>query len=84
MSVGQSIGMTSLPFLSNRFGRKAAMYWYWLILAMGVLCEALHEPGRSGWSPSFLPKIGVSCLQSTIPTYIAEVAPRSVFAAVFS
>ena len=41
MSVGQIIGMTTLPFLSDRFGRKAAMYWYWLILACSVLCESL-------------------------------------------
>lgn len=41
MSVGQIIGMTTLTFLSDRFGRKAAMYWYWFILAMNVLCETL-------------------------------------------
>ncbi|KAL4979006.1 hypothetical protein BDW66DRAFT_157869 [Aspergillus desertorum] len=48
MSCRQIIGMTSLPFLSSRYGRKG-----WLI---GKL----------------LAGIGVGCVQSTVPTYIAE------------
>jgi predicted MFS family arabinose efflux permease len=41
MSVGQIIGMTTLPFLTTRFGRKPAMYTYWLILALSVMTESL-------------------------------------------
>ncbi|KAK1496983.1 hypothetical protein CCUS01_13265 [Colletotrichum cuscutae] len=45
MSVGQVLGMTTIPFLSSQFGRK------------------------------LLAGVGVGCLQSTLPVYIAEVAP---------
>ena len=41
MSVGQIIGMLTIPFLSDRYGRKVAMWTYWVILASSVLCETL-------------------------------------------
>ena len=40
-SVGQIIGMTTLPFLASRYGRKPAMYALWFILAMSVVCESV-------------------------------------------
>lgn len=40
-SVGQIIGMTSLPFLASQFGRKPAMFALWLVLAMSVVCESV-------------------------------------------
>ncbi|SPO00282.1 probable MFS alpha-glucoside transporter [Cephalotrichum gorgonifer] len=75
MSVGQIIGMTTLPFLSDRFGRKAAMYWYWFILACSVLCESLARKWPVWLVGKLLAGVGVGCLQSTVPTYITEVAP---------
>ncbi|KAB5546914.1 sugar transporter [Coniochaeta sp. 2T2.1] len=75
MSVGQIIGMTTLPFLSDRFGRKAAMYWYWFILAMSVLCESVARTWPVWLVAKILAGVGVGCLQSTIPTYVTEVAP---------
>ncbi|RSL46603.1 hypothetical protein CEP53_010268 [Fusarium sp. AF-6] len=35
-SVGQIIGMVTLPFITDRFGRKISMYWYWLLLTISV------------------------------------------------
>lgn len=75
MSVGQIIGMTTLPFLSDRFGRKAAMFYYWFVLAISVLCESVARTWPVWLVAKLLAGIGVGCLQSTIPTYIAEVAP---------
>ncbi|KAF4464685.1 sugar transporter [Fusarium albosuccineum] len=75
MSVGQIIGMTTLPFLSDRFGRKAAMYGYWFILACSILCESLAREWQVWLVAKLLAGIGVGCLQSTVPTYITEVAP---------
>ncbi|KAH6689842.1 sugar transporter [Plectosphaerella plurivora] len=75
MSVGQIIGMTSLPFFSDRYGRKVAMYIFWFILAMSVLAETLARSWPVWLVAKLLAGIGVGCLQSTIPTYIAEVAP---------
>ncbi|KAH7355901.1 general substrate transporter [Pyrenochaeta sp. MPI-SDFR-AT-0127] len=74
-SVGQIIGMTSLPFLSNRYGRKVAMFTYWSILALSVLTESLARKWEVWLVGKLLAGIGVGCLQSTLPTYIAEVAP---------
>ncbi|KAL6712618.1 hypothetical protein ACN47E_000495 [Coniothyrium glycines] len=74
-SVGQIIGMTTLPFLSSRYGRKVAMFTYWFILAMSVLTESLARRWEVWLVGKLLAGIGVGCLQSTLPTYIAEVAP---------
>ncbi|KAL4766803.1 hypothetical protein BDW60DRAFT_212587 [Aspergillus nidulans var. acristatus] len=46
-SVGQIVGMTTLPFLSDRFGRKAAMFWYWLLLAINVAVESVASNWKS-------------------------------------
>lgn len=75
MSIGQIIGMTTLPFLSDRFGRKAAMYTYWLILAASVTAESAGRTWPAWLVAKLLAGIGVGCLQTTVPTYIAETAP---------
>ncbi|KAL2825990.1 hypothetical protein BDW59DRAFT_179737 [Aspergillus cavernicola] len=59
MSIGQIIGMTTLPFISSRYGRKIVMITYWLILCGSVIAECVTR----SWQ---------SC---TVPTYISEVAP---------
>lgn len=74
-SVGQIIGMTSLPFLSSRYGRKVSMFTYWGILAVSVLLESLARRWEVWLVAKLLAGIGVGCLQSTLPTYISEVAP---------
>lgn len=75
MSIGQIIGMTTLPFLSDRWGRKPAMFTYWFILAMSVLTETLARTWPVWLVAKLLAGIGVGCVQSTIPIYIAETAP---------
>lgn len=77
-SVGQIIGMTTLPFISNRFGRKVAMYTFWVILAISVAVESAARRWEVWLVGKFLAGVGVGCLQSTLPTYIAEVAPNRV------
>ncbi|KAJ3454845.1 hypothetical protein MRS44_013445 [Fusarium solani] len=74
-SVGQIVGMTTLPFLSARFGRKPAMYYYWFILAISVMIECVAQEWRVWLVAKLFGGIGVGCMQSTIPTYISEVAP---------
>ncbi|KAJ4311251.1 hypothetical protein N0V94_008042, partial [Neodidymelliopsis sp. IMI 364377] len=77
-SVGQIIGMTSVPFLSSRYGRKAAMFTYWFILAISVAVESVARRWEVWLVAKLLAGIGVGCLQSTLPTYIAEVAPVKI------
>ncbi|KAL2831035.1 general substrate transporter [Aspergillus pseudoustus] len=74
-SVGQIVGMTTLPFLSDRFGRKVAMFWYWFLLALSVMVESVASDWRSWLVAKLIGGIGVGCLQSTIPTYVSEVSP---------
>ncbi|KAL1864281.1 hypothetical protein VTK73DRAFT_5991 [Phialemonium thermophilum] len=77
-SVGQIVGMVSLSFVSSRFGRKIAMYTYWLILATSVLAESLGRSWQTWLVAKLLAGIGIGCMQSTLPTYIAEVAPVKI------
>jgi MFS family permease len=74
-SVGQIIGMVSLSFVSSRYGRKVAMYTYWVILAVSVLAESLARTWQVWLVGKLLAGIGVGCMQTTLPTYISEVAP---------
>ncbi|KAL4747009.1 hypothetical protein BDW72DRAFT_209932 [Aspergillus terricola var. indicus] len=77
-SVGQIIGMTGLPFLSDRYGRKTAMYTYWFILAVSIAAECVAEDWKGWLGAKMVGGIGVGCLQSTIPIYISEVAPTRI------
>ncbi|KAJ9419807.1 hypothetical protein FOXG_15485 [Fusarium oxysporum f. sp. lycopersici 4287] len=86
-SGGQVVGMVTLPFLSDRFGRKAAMYWLWFLLAISVILECVAKEWRVWLVAKLFGGIGVGCLQSTIPTYVSEVAPprvRGVFLMCYS
>ncbi|KAB8229853.1 putative MFS alpha-glucoside transporter [Aspergillus alliaceus] len=80
MSCGQIVGMTTLPFLSSRYGRKKPMYTFWMILVSSVLAESLAKSWQAWLVGKLLAGIGVGCLQSTVPhphTYIA-VAPNRI------
>ncbi|KAM0545770.1 hypothetical protein ACHAPJ_011194 [Fusarium lateritium] len=78
MSVGQIIGMLTIPFLSDRYGRKIAMWTYWVILAGSVLCETFARTWHIWLVAKLLAGIGVGCLQSTLPVYISECAPTRI------
>ncbi|KAM0323486.1 hypothetical protein ACHAQA_008766 [Verticillium albo-atrum] len=78
MSVGQILGMVTIPFLSRRFGRKAAMYSYWVVLATSVLAESLARSWPVWLIAKLLAGVGVGCLQSTLPVYISECAPTRI------
>ncbi|EXK29491.1 hypothetical protein FOMG_13967 [Fusarium oxysporum f. sp. melonis 26406] len=77
-AVGQIVGMTTLPFLSDKYGRKVAMFWYWFLLAISVAIECVAKDWRVWTVAKIFGGIGVGCLQSTIPTYVSEVAPTHV------
>ncbi|KFY20946.1 hypothetical protein V491_03290 [Pseudogymnoascus sp. VKM F-3775] len=78
VSVGQIIGMVGLSFYTARFGRKVAMYTYWLILVSSILAETLTRSWEGWLVGKLLAGIGVGCLQSTIPAYISECAPPRI------
>ncbi|CEN60929.1 hypothetical protein ASPCAL07600 [Aspergillus calidoustus] len=78
MSVGQIIGMTSLAFITDRFGRKVAMYWYWLVLVISILLESLARKWQIWLVAKLFAGMGVGSLQSTIPAYVTEVAPTRI------
>jgi MFS family permease len=76
--VGQIIGMTSLAFITDRFGRKVAMYWYWLVLVISILLESLARKWQIWLVAKLFAGMGVGSLQSTIPAYVTEVAPTRI------
>ncbi|KAI5197087.1 hypothetical protein AUEXF2481DRAFT_43028 [Aureobasidium subglaciale EXF-2481] len=78
MSVGQIIGMTTIPFLSRRLGRKPAMFTYWTVLVTSVLAETFARHWQVWLAGKLLAGIGVGCLQSVLPVYISECAPTRI------
>lgn len=86
-SIGQITGMMCLPFFTNRFGRKMSMYLYWTIIAAGTVVECFARDHRLWFLARMLGGLGVGCLQTTVPGYLAEVAPvktRGIFLASYS
>ncbi|WWC91437.1 uncharacterized protein L201_006383 [Kwoniella dendrophila CBS 6074] len=77
-SVGQIIGMTSVPFLASRYGRKPAMFLLWSILAASVICESTAKKWQIWFLAKLFSGIGVGSLQFITPTYVSEVAPTRV------
>ncbi|WWD19903.1 hypothetical protein CI109_104372 [Kwoniella shandongensis] len=77
-SVGQIIGMTTLPFIAARFGRKPAMYLLWAILAASVLCETLARQWQVWFVAKLFSGIGVGSLQFITPTYVSEISPPRI------
>ncbi|TEA12032.1 MFS transporter fmqE [Colletotrichum sidae] len=78
MNVGQMLGQTTVSFLSAKFGRKAAMYWLWLVLLASVLAETLARHWAVWLVAKMLAGYGVGCLQAVILGYISEIAPPRI------
>ncbi|KAJ4237546.1 hypothetical protein NW757_013282 [Fusarium falciforme] len=78
MSVGQIFGTATIPFISHRFGRKAAMWWLWLFVCASVLAESLAREWPVWLVAKLLAGYAVGCLQATLPPYISELAPNCI------
>ncbi|KAJ4191822.1 hypothetical protein NW767_010728 [Fusarium falciforme] len=78
MSVGQIFGTATIPFISHRFGRKAAMWWLWLFVCASVLAESLAREWPVWLVAKLLAGYAVGCLQATLPPYISELAPNRI------
>ncbi|CAI6089379.1 hypothetical protein V2G26_011391 [Clonostachys chloroleuca] len=78
MSVGQIIGTMTIPFISHRFGRKAAMFWLWLFICTSVLAESLARDWPVWLVAKLLAGYAVGSLQATLPLYISELAPTRI------
>ncbi|EEU33411.1 uncharacterized protein NECHADRAFT_56685 [Fusarium vanettenii 77-13-4] len=74
-SVGQLVGQMSISFLSNRYGRKVAMFTFWILLALSVTIECISRNWKVWLVAKILGGLGVGGMQATIPLYISEVAP---------
>ncbi|KAL5328254.1 hypothetical protein ACEPPN_001752 [Leptodophora sp. 'Broadleaf-Isolate-01'] len=71
----QMIGQLSIAFVSNRFGRKNAMFFFWVTLLASVICEVLSRNWKVFLVSKILGSYGVGAMQSTVPPYISEIAP---------
>ncbi|KAM0334537.1 hypothetical protein ACHAQA_001567 [Verticillium albo-atrum] len=74
-SLGQLVGQVAISFISNRFGRKIAMYSLWIIIASCVITESLARNWKVWLLAKILGGLGVGCLQACIPIYVGEIAP---------
>ncbi|KAH8081882.1 putative hexose transporter [Filobasidium floriforme] len=75
ISAGQILGFLQIPFVSDRFGRKWAMYLMLLYLAISLFCQSFASDWKLWLVGKLFGGIGVGCLQLVAPTYIAEIAP---------
>lgn len=75
LSVGQVLGTITIPFISSNLGRKMAFYWILLLAAVSVLAECFARSWPVWLVAKLLCGIGIGSMQSTVPPYIAEIAP---------
>ncbi|KAH7385043.1 general substrate transporter [Cadophora sp. MPI-SDFR-AT-0126] len=76
-SCSQMMGQLSIAFISNKFGRKVAMFFFWTTLLLSVICEVVSRNWKVFLVSKVLGGYGVGCLQATVPLYISEIAPTA-------
>ncbi|KAL3490220.1 hypothetical protein BJX62DRAFT_238359 [Aspergillus germanicus] len=78
LPVGQFLANVLLPFLSARYGCKAAFAVCWTFLAANIIDEGQSRRWGHCLVAKLLAGIGLGCLRCTLPMYIAEVAPTRI------
>ncbi|GFZ46073.1 hypothetical protein JCM24511_04319 [Saitozyma sp. JCM 24511] len=74
-SLGQGLGMLSMHFVADRFGRKVAFFSLWLALLGGVCCESFGRIWQTWLVAKLLSGYGVGSVQFLTSTYITEIVP---------
>jgi MFS family permease len=77
-SAGQFVGQILLPFITNRFGRKPAMYAIWIVLVVSIAIETVTSTYWHWLIAKLFAGIGVGCIQATLPVYIGEHSPNQL------
>ncbi|KAH7012565.1 LOW QUALITY PROTEIN: uncharacterized protein B0I36DRAFT_378320 [Microdochium trichocladiopsis] len=78
LPVGQVTANFALPFLTARYGRKAALYTCWTFLMTSIIAESLARRWEHWLVAKLLAGLGLGCLQGTLPAYISEIAPTRI------
>lgn len=77
-SLGQGIGMLTMHFVADGFGRKVAFFWLWCTLFIGVACESF---GRT-WQVWLIAKLfsgyAVGSVQFMNGLYMSEISPSRI------
>ncbi|KAH6697288.1 general substrate transporter [Plectosphaerella plurivora] len=77
-NAGQIVGMLTQSFVSGRFGRKICMYFLWTMLTAGCIIEVFSRDWKTWLVAKLFGGIAVGCMQTTLTTYISEIAPTRV------
>ncbi|KAF2025711.1 general substrate transporter [Setomelanomma holmii] len=86
-SAGQFVGQVTLPYATDRFGRKVALYIIWTIFVASVVAETFATHWQHWLVAKLLSGMGVGMLQCTMPLYLTEISPsqlRGVFISAYS
>jgi MFS family permease len=82
MTIGQIIGLSAVPFISGRYGRKAAMYATMAFLIASVLAESLARTCEVWLVGKMLAGFGVGGIQAIFQPYLSEIAPVRIRGAI--
>ncbi|KAH7093519.1 general substrate transporter [Paraphoma chrysanthemicola] len=86
-SAGQFVGQVTLPYATERYGRKVALYIIWIMFVASVLTESFATHWQHWLVAKLLSGMGVGMLQCTMPLYLTEISPtqlRGVFISAYS
>ncbi|WWC60749.1 uncharacterized protein I303_103325 [Kwoniella dejecticola CBS 10117] len=77
-STGQTLGQIFLQYATDALGRKVAMYILFAFLVASVIVESTVKGWQTWLVAKLFSGIGVGMLQTTLPVYIAEIAPNNL------
>ncbi|GFZ46522.1 hypothetical protein JCM24511_04769 [Saitozyma sp. JCM 24511] len=72
----QVLGQVSAGFISDWFGRRVSLYLVIFWAYIGVMLEVISKDWRMWTGSKIVIGYATGMMQSTVPTYVAEVAPR--------
>ncbi|RSH90011.1 hypothetical protein EHS25_001344 [Saitozyma podzolica] len=77
-SMGQGLGMITMHFIADRFGRKIAFYCIWLVLLCCICCESFGRVWQVWLVAKLTSGYAVGSVQFLTGSYVTEIAPARV------
>ncbi|KAL3466115.1 general substrate transporter [Aspergillus heterothallicus] len=77
-SAGQTVGQILLQYVTERLGRKMALYVIWLTFVISVFIETFATRWDHWLVAKLFSGMGVGMLQSTMPLYLSEISPTQL------
>jgi len=77
-STTQCLAQIAMVFVSDKFGRRIALWCTWVLLAASILVESLVTTNAGWLGAKMLSGAGIGSMQGTLPLFINELSPTQI------